>query len=167
MERLISTITIELKKHCYDWLKIQNYKVSLSAIGLILWLIKRREVKDQIYRNLWQVRSCNYFETLLVRDHTVKLESFFFFIFFQNTTSLKKSSYVLVAAILGTKDRGCCFFLFFFVFVFLVPNSLLLSLQTFFCKIIARVNTLEIISYCLSHDEVICDVNHKVSNASC
>ena len=41
------------------------------------WLIKRREVKDQIYRNLWQVRSCNYFETLLVRDHTVKLESFF------------------------------------------------------------------------------------------
>ena len=86
MERLISTITIKIKKHCYDWLKIQNYKVSFSAFGHILWLIKRREVKDKIYRNLWQVRSCNYFETLLVRDHTVKLESFFL-IFFQNTTS--------------------------------------------------------------------------------
>ena len=134
MERLISTITIKIKKHCYDWLKIQNYKVSFSAIGLILWLVKRREVKDKIYRNLWQVRSCNYFETLLVRDHTVKLESFFK-IFFQNTTSLKKSSYALVAAILGTKDRGCCFFFVFLFFwyqtlsYFLSKHSSVKSLQ--------------------------------------
>ena len=88
MERLISTIKIEIGKHCYDWLKIQNYKVSFSAIGLILWLIKRREVKEKIYGNLRQVRSCNYFEHFEIASTLLSSKVFFLFL---NMTSVKSS----------------------------------------------------------------------------
>ena len=96
MERLISTIMIKIRKHCYDWLKIQNYKVSFSAIGLILWLIKRREVKEKIYRNLRQVRSCNYFEHFEIASTLLSSKVFFSF---PKHDECKKQSDLLVTAI--------------------------------------------------------------------